>query len=338
MDAFCLFRERLDEVLCPLLDKNIIIYGCNQGGDFVRWYLKYFYSKDIKTFVDRWAFSPINTIPHLWSFYYLYDKNDVILNVTPNNISDEFNDTGEQWEFTNYKKNQIIDLWFMFYGDYRYGSSYPDVTFYKWLEIQYHLDITKTVRRQFISGDGHGYFPTDFRMIYEGIKRYHINFEEDSILDIGSGKGSAVFSLISSGFKKVGAVEYTDSIYDILKSNLERMGIWFEERELDKTGNIDILEKSVICYKGDAALMTEALDEYNWFFMFNPFPREILEKVIENICESRRRNPRICHIFYVEPIGHQYILDTGFFVQSECIKADYSDTSYYAYIYDSKEI
>ena len=69
--------------------------------------------------------------------------------------------------------------------------------------------------------------------------------------------------------------------------------------------------------------------------MFNPFPLEILEKVIRNIRSSLARQPRLCHIFYAEPVGHQYILDTGIFTQSGSITAGYSDTTYYAYIYDS---
>lgn len=338
MDIYYYFKEKLSQVLYPVLDKDIIIYGYNRSGDFVRWFLEYYYSKKVKAFVDRWAFSPGSTVLHLWAFYYIYGENDTIINVTPYDIPSEFNDTGENWNNTKYGTRQIINLWNLFYKDKDYVTEkhYPGITFYDWVEMKYKLDITKTINRQFVDGDGHGYFPTDFRMIYEGIKQYGIDPVKDSILDIGAGKGSAVLSFIASGFKKIGAVEYTGNIYRILIENLNKAGIKYEE----KTGVARLqsgmfLDGAVTCYNCDASLMTDELDQYNWFFMFNPFPLEILEKVIRNIRSSLARQPRLCHIFYAEPVGHQYILDTGIFTQSGSITAGYSDTTYYAYIYDS---
>lgn len=32
-------------------------------------------------------------------------------------------------------------------------------------------------------------------------------------------------------------------------------------------------------------VLTELLDEYNWFYTFNPFEKELYEKVVDNICE-----------------------------------------------------
>lgn len=338
MDAYQVFCTQLDRVIRPLLNKNIIIYGYNRGGDFVRWYFDFYYSKKIKAFVDRWAFSPSNTIPHLWCFYYIHEPEDVIVNVTPYRIPDEFNDTGERWDRTGYTDEQIVNLWDEIYDRETISEhSYPEITFYEWLEVSYKLDVTKTIRRQFVAGEGHGYFPTDFRMIYEGVTRYGFDPEKDAVLDIGSGKGSAVFSLCAAGFKKIGAVEYTDNIYDVLIENLEKLELAFEERDTGFSPENELQGSRVFCYQGDAAEMTDALDGYNWFFMFNPFPEAVLRRVIGNICESIKRKPRVCHIFYAEPIGHSFILETGMFVRNGCVKSDYSDTSYYAYIYESRE-
>lgn len=339
MDAYHVFREKLDHILSPLLEKNIIIYGYNRSGDFIRWFLEYYYSKKIKAFVDRWAFSPANTVLHLWCFYYIYEQEDIILNVTPYCVPDEFNDTGELWSLVKYQEEQIINLWdFIYDANLVLDSHYPKITYYEWLEVNYNLDLTKTIRRQFVDGNGHGYFPTDFRMIHEGIGHYQINPQQDCILDIGSGKGAAVLSFLAAGFQRIGAVEYTQSIYGTLIDNLEKMGILLEKRKISSDTDYEIPDYTVFCYQGDAAEMKEELDRFNWFFMFNPFPKEVFDKVLKNICESHKRHPRQCHIFYAEPIGHQMILDTGIFEQSGCVKSDYSDISYYAYIYDSKEV
>ena len=173
MSQYDLFKSKLDKIIRPVLDKNIIIYGCDTGGGYVKWFLEYYYAKIPKAIIDRWALSPIGTIPHLWAFYYIYDENDVIINTTPFSIMDEFNDTGEDWNEVLYTDAQIIDAWDLFYSKEKYKlddkGEYPSINFYDWIETEYQLDIVSTIRRKYVQS-GHGYFPTDFRMIYEGIK------------------------------------------------------------------------------------------------------------------------------------------------------------------------
>jgi len=330
MIQYDFFKQRLDKVIQTVIDKNIIIYGCNRGGDYIRWFLEYYYSKKIKAIMDRWELLPIKTVPHLWALYYIYDKDDIIINTTPFSIPDEFTDTGENWKEVLYTKNQIINLWDVLYGnnDLGDGKEFRQITFYDWLEAEYKLDIVKTIQRKYV-GTGHGYFPTDFRMIYEGIRQCGINPEYDNVLDIGSGKGSAVIALLACGFRRVGAVEYTQGIYDVLIDNLKKL-------EISVFENLTVKSEGVSCYLMDASQMKTELDGYNWFFMFNPFSMNVLIKVIDNICESIRRKPRKCFIFYAEPIGHQYILNTGIFECYKQVVSDFSDVSYYAYIYRSK--
>lgn len=127
----------LDSCLKSTLDKNIIIYGC-QGGDFVSWFYKNYYGKEIKAMVDRWALSPISTILHLWSLYYIYDENDIIINTTSKNIKNEFNDTGEDWERLKYQEKQIINLWDMIYDSAVMENRLePEITYFDWLEYKY---------------------------------------------------------------------------------------------------------------------------------------------------------------------------------------------------------
>ena len=68
------------------------------------------------------------------------------------------------------------------------------------------------------------------------------------------------------------------------------------------------------CYHGDAALVKEELDEYNWFYLFDPFGRDVFEKVINNICESFNRRPRKIWIINILPKYHDIIEKTGRFV------------------------
>lgn len=330
------FCKILDDNLKDVLDKNIIIYGCNsRGGDFVRWYLKTYYNKEIKAFVDRWELSTIKTIPHLWAFYYIYDKEDIIVNTTPLDIIEEFNDTGEEWDRLSYKKNQIINLWEKIYiGGGNESVKSFEITYFDWLEYKCQIDLMITVKRSFTTGEhSHGYFPTDFRIFLEGVSYYDIDSEKDAILDIGCGKGSGIISFLATGFKRIGAIEYTKDIYDRMKDNLNKLDIKYSEYAVE-TSN-EFITNNVKCYYGDATKLKEQLDEYNWFFLFNPFSWDIMKVVLGNICDSLRKRPRQIHIFYAEPIGHKLIMETELFELKHRITTDMSGVSYYSYIYDS---
>lgn len=69
----------------------------------------------------------------------------------------------------------------------------------------------------------------------------------------------------------------------------------------------------VQCICGDASELKQELDQYNWFYFFDPFEINIFGKVIQNICESIERLPRKVHIINILPRYYQLILDTGKF-------------------------
>lgn len=330
------FYQILDDNLKNIIDKNIIVYGCNSGGDFIKWFLKKYYGKDIKAFVDRWELSKTCTVLHLWSLYYIYDKNDLIINVTPYDVIKEFNDTGEDWDKTLYQSDQILNLWEKVYGGNLSDDiiNYPQISYYDWLEYTYKgVDILNSVKRKFTTGEEtHGYFPTDFRIFIDGVSGYDIS-DSDAVLDIGCGKGSGVISLKAAGFSNIGAVEYTENIFQKMNSNLEALGISHSNLKSDTLS--DEGEKGIKCYQGDATLMEGELDKYNWFFLFNPFTWNMMSKVMNNICKSLINSPRKIYIFYAEPIGHQLILETKRFKISKRICNNYADASYYSYIYES---
>ncbi|MCM1231271.1 MAG: class I SAM-dependent methyltransferase [Ruminococcus flavefaciens] len=330
------FRKMLDDKLMKFLKNNILIYGCNRGGDFIKWYFKFYHNKDIKAVIDRWELSPLGTIPHLWNLYYIYDENDIIINATPKDIIAEFNDTEENWEKTRYKQTQIYNLWEQLYSRNKINGEVPEITYYDWLEYKYDIDLLMPIKRKHTELDyAHGYFPTDFRIFMDALKKYHKEIKNESIFDIGCGKGSGIISLLAAGeWKKIGAIEYTEYIYDIMDSNLNKLQL---SHQLIKLGEKHYKqeESGIICYKGDATALNEEFDEYTWFFLFNPFTWETMEIVFENICKSLKRFPRKIHIFYAEPITHQMIIDSRLFKVSDVICGNYAYGSYFSYIYES---
>ncbi len=301
--------------------KNIILFGGGNGGDYVRWFCEK-NGDYVKAWIDRWNLSDRYTVPHLWSLAYIHDDGDILVNCTNKDIVAEYNDTGEIFENTGYTRSDIVDLWARLYESKSRrepsGDKYPEITYYDWLEWKYGVDLLNVIRRKDTDGDfAHGYFPTDTRIFIDIIKNYPLN-SKDAVLDIGAGKGSGVVSLSAAGFSNIGAIEYTKSIFDTLCANMNRLNM-----------------KDVQLLYGDAAELTEELDKYNWFFLFNPFDWKTMEKILANLSDSIRRRKRKIRIIYAEPIFHNMIMSSGKYKLIYKNENDYSNVSYYTYVYES---
>jgi SAM-dependent methyltransferase len=319
-----LYKGKLDSIITPYLEKNIIIFGCNKCGYFLKHYLSDYYNKEIKAMVDFWERSPSSTILHLYSLFYLYDVNDIIINVTNYDIIEEFEKAGENWNEIRYDDNQIINILSLFYDDYKRES----IDYYNWLESFYKVDFNNNIRRKNVDGeDAHGYYPTEFRVLSTIFKDYNIS-ELDAAFDFGCGKGAFLAMLNQFGFNKVAGVEYTLNIYNQLVRNMQFLSLkFFENRN-------EIIDNGIYLFNDDAAKMGNVLDSFSWFCFFNPFGIKKTKEVISNILDSLDRNPRKIHILYAEPMGDYIIMTSNRFIRKEyCI--DFYEGTYWTYVYTS---
>lgn len=133
------------------------------------------------------------------------------------------------------------------------------------------------------------------------LDKCHVS-NEDSIFDFGCGKGGAMLSFLDYGVKKIGGIEYQDSIYETMIRNFEHLGF-----------SDNLKNGSINCIHGNAASLSYELDEYNYFYYFAPFEGEVFEKTVENICQSIERVPRKVYIIYIFPQCHKMIENTGKF-------------------------
>lgn len=62
----------------------------------------------------------------------------------------------------------------------------------------------------------------------------------------------------------------------------------------------------------DAAEFKE-IDIYNFFYFANPFPENVMTKVMNNIEDSLKRKKREVHIIYGNPVLHESIIKSGTF-------------------------
>lgn len=301
------FRDRLDDVMHQCMNKRIVIYGYSYSGRFVAWYAEYYHSiKPDYIITEEYS----NTIPYeltlyrssLFDFGYK-DVEDAVVWL----CTSETDEIRERLVSHGYVKNQTyFDINEAVYGEgYDHKAADTNVQFMRYLEKIYNVDIVEPIQVDKFTNSIDGMHPcvnSTQKEIFPLLDRCHcLPKEGDAIFDFGCGKGSAMLTFLDYGFSKVGGVEYADNVYEILVSNFEKLG-------MDPKG------EKVTCIHGDAAVVQEELDEYNWFYFYDPFEINVFEKVIQNICDSVRRVPRQVHIINILPRYHQLIINTGMFV------------------------
>jgi SAM-dependent methyltransferase len=137
--------------------------------------------------------------------------------------------------------------------------------------------------------------------------------QNDAIVDLGCGKGGALISLADFPFSKITGVEISEELIEIAKINLNRLNI----------NNVEL----VCC---DAADFVD-LDEYNYIYLYNPFPCSVLSVVINNIKKSLARIPRKITIIYLNPVCHELIVRENLFSKVD----EFSHCHHVFYVYDN---
>ena len=131
--------------------------------------------------------------------------------------------------------------------------------------------------------DGQIYQPTSYQRL-EAMLDYLKLRSEDVFIDLGCGKGRAVFLIATQKLKKVVGVQVRSELADMAKENLKNL-------KLDKT--------PIEIFNADAADFD--VRDGTVFFMFNPFGDKTLAKIIDSIKKSLRTNPREIRIVYYKP-------------------------------------
>lgn len=130
--------------------------------------------------------------------------------------------------------------------------------------------------------------------IYQNLKRQLKNTgTEDAILDVGCGKGRMLyFFLRKCHFGKVDGLEYSERLAAIARQNMDKL-------HLDAQ-----------IYVENAAEFTQL--DYNYFYLFNPFPEKIMQPFVRHLCESIEKNPRRVTILYMNPVCKDCFVENGF--------------------------
>jgi len=132
--------------------------------------------------------------------------------------------------------------------------------------------------------------------------------EKKVFIDFGSGKGAAIIHAKRLGFEKAIGIEFAKELHQKALSNIQKFKL-----------------NDVISLHEDAALFIPPSNT-TLIFMFNPFDKEVMDKVVKNI--SKVSYDFDCYLIYVNPSASQS-LDKYF----ELLEKEYLQSGAVIYYY-----
>ena len=120
---------------------------------------------------------------------------------------------------------------------------------------------------------------------------------DDVFLDLGSGKGRAVFLAAQYPFGRVIGVELSPELHAVAEQNLRRYDGRLGGTRIELV-NADVLEYEI---PADVTVL----------FLFNPFGGSVFAGALANVLRSLEEHPRLLRFVYVNPVEEAQVLATG---------------------------
>jgi 16S rRNA G966 N2-methylase RsmD len=121
---------------------------------------------------------------------------------------------------------------------------------------------------------------------------------ENSLIDVGSGKGRVMVVAAHYGFKNITGVDFARELCAVAEKNMNKIKPKFPGT------TFHIYCKDILNYEINAG------DKV--FFLFNPFNKEIMEKFLEKIDRSVKENQRTIYFIYANPQQKEVLLQKGY--------------------------
>jgi SAM-dependent methyltransferase len=142
------------------------------------------------------------------------------------------------------------------------------------------------------------YQPTEATLFHEMLDALHqqtqLNFRDFDFVDVGSGKGRTLLMASDYPFRRIVGVELLPALHQAAQENLGKY-----QSESQKCFTLE----SVCADATEFPFPAEPLVLY----LFNPLPEAGLRKMIANLEESLRANPRAVYVLYHNPLLGQVL-------------------------------
>jgi SAM-dependent methyltransferase len=143
------------------------------------------------------------------------------------------------------------------------------------------------------------YQAVNAQALRETLGGLEISHREFTFLDFGSGKGRALLVASEFGFRRIVGIEYCGDLNRIAAENVKR-----HAKATPGCGEIEL----IACDAAAVALPGGPLVIY----LFNPFSRAVMSKVVNNVTDSFREKPRRMIVVYFTPYDADLWAATGF--------------------------
>jgi len=146
------------------------------------------------------------------------------------------------------------------------------------------------------------YQPTEPALFHEMLNALtansHLDFRDFTFLDLGSGKGRTLLMASDYPFRRIIGVELLPVLEQVARENL---------RQYKSESQLCFALESICADAADFVLPTGPLILY----LFNPFPEAGLRRVVRNLEESLRTQPRPVYVLYHNPLLEQAWLESS---------------------------
>jgi len=152
---------------------------------------------------------------------------------------------------------------------------------------------------------GNSYQAVDTAELREMLEAADVPYEDFTFVDLGSGKGRALLLASERPFRKIIGVEFSQELAEVSRQNIRN----YQDRARH-CPDIEVIQQVAAHY----VLPEERLV----LFLYNPFSREVMARVVERACLSWQGHPRDLIVLYNTPDCADLWESTGLF---ECVKA-----------------
>lgn len=138
------------------------------------------------------------------------------------------------------------------------------------------------------------YYGTPPSQFQQALARLEIDFAGFTFVDLGAGKGRTLLLASNFPFREVIGIEFAKELQAVAAQNILRHP------------RASRLCQDVRCILGDASEFAFPQGPLV-IFMWNPFVGPVFERVLANLEDSLRREPREVYLLYLKPDCAQYL-------------------------------
>jgi SAM-dependent methyltransferase len=148
------------------------------------------------------------------------------------------------------------------------------------------------------SVENHHYQGASYYILFKVFNLLPQELKNKTLIDYGCGKGRALFVAEDCGFKKLIGVDIAKELIDDAKNN----EVLYKKKNLDSQFRFEFEDATKYKIPNDADV----------FYFFNPFGKQILQEVINNIKNSLLNHPRTIYCIYLNPLYDSIFEENGF--------------------------